>query len=58
MNETNKIEWVEHDKVYISRCKCGEHHFHLLQIGSAVYLQCGKCKNLISIILSYSDRKK
>ncbi len=52
----SKIEWVEHNKVYICKCKCGEHHFHLMQIASNAYLQCGKCGNLINVALGYENK--
>jgi len=50
------INWVEHEMVLISKCGCGEHHFHLIKIGSAVYLQCGRCGRLTSVILDYHTK--
>lgn len=52
------MKWNKHEDVYISVCECGEHHYHVIKIGSAVYLQCGRCKKLISIILDLYERKK
>ena len=52
----NMISWVEHETVYISKCGCGEHHFHLIKIGSAVYLQCGRCGRLVNVILDYHTK--
>jgi len=52
------MKWNLHDNVHISVCECGEHHYHLLKIGNAVYLQCGKCSKLTPIILDMYEREK
>jgi hypothetical protein len=52
------MEWKIHEKSFILSCKCGEHHYHVILVGSSVYLQCGRCGELISIIINYDLMKK
>lgn len=52
------VEFVIHENTKIGRCRCGEHHWHLIKIGSAIYLQCGRCGRLINIIMEFEAKKK
>ena len=49
----SKINWKEHKTCYIGLCKCSNHHYHIIKVGSAIYLQCGKCGELTNVIIDY-----
>jgi len=47
-----KKNWSKYDPektegIQILVCpQCNNHHYHVLNIGGIVYLQCGKCKEM------------